>query len=107
MRACSGTCVEKRIEGDELMATKAQDALIEALFEGTISRETFIRRAAAVGLSAASVAAFLGTGHDASASSTRQPRPKALPRAAADRSKTAIFDVDGGASPVISCITPS
>src|SRR5579859_7694826 len=78
------------------MTTKAQDALMEALFEGTLSRETFIRRAAAVGLFAASVAAFLGTGHDAAASSTRATRPKALPRASADRSKTAIFDIDGG-----------
>jgi peptide/nickel transport system substrate-binding protein len=78
------------------MATKAQDALIQALFEGTISRESFIRRAAAVGLSAASVAAFLGTGGNVAASSTSRTRPKALPRASADRMKTAIFDTDGG-----------
>jgi peptide/nickel transport system substrate-binding protein len=81
------------------MATRAQDELLQSLSEGTISRETFMRRAGAAGLSAATIAAFLGTGDDAAASSARQPRAKALPRASAARTKTVIFSVDTGPIP--------
>jgi peptide/nickel transport system substrate-binding protein len=78
------------------MAANAKDALFEALFEGRISRQTFMRQAAALGLSASAVASVLGTGQDAAAANGTATRPKSLPRASSERSKTVIFDIDSG-----------
>ncbi len=64
-----------------------------------------MRRAAAAGLSAGAIAALLGTEH-AAASSTRQPRVSALPRASADRAKTVIFSVDSGPLPAYQLFNP-